>query len=145
MVFKVGDRVKAIGSVDGIVMGGKTGTVVRIGRGTRCDISVEFDDKFYAGHECGGTAKEGHGRNGSSAEFNLINTTSENMNLVEKFKLASKTEPEKTFIKAGIMSMDGTLTTEGRDLWTAFLVKKFGDDFKTEVVDPILAEIEAEK
>lgn len=78
-------------------------------------------------------------------ELELISKSTKNMNLIEKFKLASKTEPEKTFIKAGVMTMDGELTPEGKGLWAAFLVKKFGEEFKTNVVDPILAEMEAEK
>lgn len=72
-------------------------------------------------------------------------TTKKTMTLKDKFALAFKGEPEKTFIKAGVMGIDGTLTAEGRELWTTWLVKKFGDDFKKEVVDPILAETAADK
>lgn len=64
------------------------------------------------------------------------------MTLKERFQMLTKGEPEKSFIKAGIMDMSGSLTADGRELWTQWLVKKFGDDFKKEVVDPILAEEE---
>ncbi len=66
-----------------------------------------------------------------------------NMNLSEKFALVFKGEPEKSFIKAGVMNADESLTTDGQKLFMAYLLKKNGDDFKTTVVDPILAEEEA--
>ena len=69
-------------------------------------------------------------------------TTKMTMTLKDKFALVFKGEPEKSLIKAGIMNADESLTNEGRELWTAFLVKKFGNEFKKEVVDPILAEEE---
>lgn len=62
------------------------------------------------------------------------------MNLVEKFALAFKTEPEKSFIKAGIMNPDSSMTDDGKELFMTYLLKKNGGDFKTTVVDPILAE-----
>lgn len=62
-----------------------------------------------------------------------------NMNLLEKFALMSKGEPEKSFIKAGVMEMNGKLTEDGKQLFFMFLLKKFGAEFKTEVVDGILA------
>lgn len=61
------------------------------------------------------------------------------MNLVEKFKLALKSEPEKTFIKAGVTTADGALTPDGKALFGAYLLNKHGADFKKDVVDPIVA------
>lgn len=61
------------------------------------------------------------------------------MNLVEKFKLALKSEPEKTFIKAGVTTADGALTPDGKSLFEAYLLNKHGADFKKDVVDPIVA------
>ncbi len=66
------------------------------------------------------------------------------MNLKEKFAIAFKGEPEKSFIKAGVMNTDESLTADGQALFLAFLLKKQGSEFKTEVVDPILEE-EAKK
>lgn len=68
-----------------------------------------------------------------------------NMTLREKFALAFKGEPEKSFIKAGVMNSDESLTSDGQSLFLAFLLKKHGADFKKEVIDPILAEEEAKK
>lgn len=66
-----------------------------------------------------------------------------NMNLIEKAKLAFKGEPEKTFIKAGVMDSNENLTADGQALFLTYLLKKNGDDFKTTVIDPILADEEA--
>lgn len=63
--------------------------------------------------------------------------------LTEKFALAFKGEPEKSFIKAGVMNQNETLTTEGQAVFMAWLLKANGAAFKKEVVDPILAEEEA--
>lgn len=51
-------------------------------------------------------------------------------------------EPEKTFRKAGIIQESGELTIDGRDLFISFLLKKFGDEFKKDVVDVVLREQE---
>lgn len=59
------------------------------------------------------------------------------MNLIEKFAFAIKKEPEKSFIQKGITNMGGTLTPEGQQLFNAFLIGKFGDEFKKNVVDLI--------
>lgn len=74
--------------------------------------------------------------------FDLVVTSSQssNMNLKEKFSLAFKGEPEKSFIEAGVMNSDESLTTDGKELFLSYLLKKNGDDFKTTVIDPILAE-----
>ncbi len=74
--------------------------------------------------------------------YKIIQST---MTLIEKAKLAFKGEPEKTFIKAGILNADESFTTEGKALFNEFLLKKFGTEFKTAVVDPILADEAAAK
>lgn len=65
--------------------------------------------------------------------------------LKQKVALVFKNEPERSFIKAGVLNIDETFTEEGRDTFLAFLLKKNGDAFKTEVIDPILAEEENTK
>lgn len=60
----------------------------------------------------------------------------------DKFVLVFKKEPEKFFIKAGIMGTDETLTEEGQEIFLTWLLKENGAAFKKEVVDPILAEEE---
>ncbi len=70
----------------------------------------------------------------------LVNKNYSNMNLKDKFAIAFKGEPQKSFIKAGVMNPDESLTSDGKELFMAYLLQKNGDDFKTTVVDPILAE-----
>lgn len=62
------------------------------------------------------------------------------MNLKDKMALVFKGEPQKSFIKAGVMNNDETLTEDGRAVFEAWLLKKHGDEFKKEVVDLILAD-----
>lgn len=82
-----------------------------------------------------------NGYSGESDEpekyYKLIETT---MDLKEKFLLAFKAEPEKTFRKAGITNGDDFLTEDGQKIFLSWLLKKNGDDFKKEVVDNLLAE-----
>lgn len=73
-------------------------------------------------------------------DIEIISSNSINMTLSEKFAVAFKGEPEKSFIKAGIMNTDESLTEEGQALFLAFLLKEHGTKFKTDIVDPILAE-----
>jgi len=65
-----------------------------------------------------------------------------NMNLIEKAVLAVTPEPQKSFRKAGITNGDGILTDEGMKVFLSFLLSKNQDEFKTAIVDPILAEKE---
>lgn len=74
--FHIGDRVVIAQDYpdgnDNLVCGVE-GTVVGY-HGEICDdiwYSVEFDEAFDGGHDCGGTAREGHGWNtgGSYLEF----------------------------------------------------------------------------
>lgn len=80
--------------------------------------------------------------------FRLINKTNNNqstMNLKEKFLLALKSEPEKSFRRLGITNGDDMLTTEGTELFLNFLFEKNKTEFKKEVVDSIIAEEEKAK
>jgi hypothetical protein len=61
------------------------------------------------------------------------------MNTLEKFSLAFKKEPEKSYRKAGITNGDDLLTDEGTKVFLSYLLTKH-PEFKTEVVDGILAE-----
>lgn len=75
--------------------------------------------------------------------FELINNKIKqhnNMSMLEKFKLLTMGEPQKTFVKAGIADSDGELNTEGKELFTAFLLAKHGDEFKKNVVDKLIEE-----
>lgn len=75
---------------------------------------------------------------------NVKNIT--NMNIKEKFALALTKEPMKTFRKVGITNGDDLLTDDGMKVFLSWLLnKKFADEFKAEVVDDMLKEIENEK
>lgn len=66
-------------------------------------------------------------------------------NMLEKFKQSLLKEPQKSFRKAGITNGDNMLTSDGNAIFMSYLLEKFGADFKTEVVDPLLAEEATEK
>lgn len=81
----------------------------------------------------------------SAEELELINNKSSMASLKEKFALVFKSEPEKSFIKAGIMDVSEEITTEGWEIFGTWLMKRNGADFKKEVVDPMLAADEENK
>ena len=62
----------------------------------------------------------------------------ESMSLIDKVALTFKSEPQKSFQKTGITDKEDTLTAEGEHVFMHYLLKKFGDEFKKEVADPIL-------
>ena len=66
------------------------------------------------------------------------------MSLTNIFKQLFLTEPTKSFTKAGIINDDGYLTNEGCNVFLKWLLDKNADSFKTEVVDPIIKEMEKE-
>ena len=59
-------------------------------------------------------------------------------NLKEKFALVFKTEPHKSFRKAGITDGDDLLTEDGKAIFLKWLLDRFGSDFKSEVVDELM-------
>src|SRR4051812_1565225 len=67
------------------------------------------------------------------------NTNNKTMSIINKAKLAFKGEPEKSFIKAGVIDSSENLTAEGQTVFLNWLLKKHGLDFKKEVIDPIMA------
>lgn len=70
------------------------------------------------------------------------NSASFMSNLIEKFKFLTKSEPEKSFIKAGIIDANGNLTTDGQALLIQYLLEKTKDDFNKDVVQPLLKDSE---
>ncbi len=65
--------------------------------------------------------------------------------LTEAFSLAFKSEPEKSFRKAGITNGDDLLTDEGQKVFLGFLLEMHKAEFKTKVVDEILKELDDKK
>lgn len=90
------------------------------------------------------------GRRGSHDNVNLqlvesfsIKNNNKNMvNIKDSFTLAFKAEPEKSFRKVGVTNGDDFLTEDGQKIFLSWLLKKNGADFKTEVVDGLLADME---
>ena len=72
----------------------------------------------------------------------LIKNNNKKMNIKDSFTLAFKQEPEKSFRKTGITNGDDFLTEDGQKVFLSWLLKKNGADFKKEVVDDLLKEIE---
>ena len=72
-MFRVGDRVIAIDSVDGYAnLVGKTGTVVHVRPSSNdWNIGVEFDEEFTGGHDCHKKARAGRGRYGDASAFQI--------------------------------------------------------------------------
>lgn len=85
-------------------------------------------------------------KQGKSSSTNNNNLTKNFMSsLVKKFQSLLLPEPEKTFRKAGVTNESDALTNEGHELFLAFLLKKHGTEFKTEVVDVLVKEEKEDK
>lgn len=70
----------------------------------------------------------------------IIKSSNKSMSdLKTKFSLLLKSEPEKSFIQAGIIDSNETLTPDGQTVFLSWLLSKNGDAFKAEVVDKLLA------
>lgn len=67
------------------------------------------------------------------------------MNLKQMYNNLFVKEPEKTFIKIGIMNEDRTLTSDGKDLYLNWEFEKNKDAFKKEVADPILEDMKKDE
>lgn len=61
-------------------------------------------------------------------------------NIKEKFSLIFKSEPQKSFRKAGITDGDDLLTEDGKTIFLSWLLTKHQDEFKKDVVDELLKE-----
>lgn len=130
MIFKVGDPVRCVYNDDGSSrFVGKEGKVVK--------IESHRKPYFYVTDFAGDVGF-------STEELALVTKKNIMTNLLQQFRLSIKGEPEKTFIKAGIIDNEEKFTPEGKELFNAFLLKKFGNDFKTEIVDPLVAAQETE-
>lgn len=88
---------------------------------------------------------QGKGVYTDSLEMVSNSKKDKDMDIIQQFRLSMKGEPEKSFIKAGIMDINENLTNDGKQLFIEWLLKENGDQFKKEVVDPILADMEADK
>ena len=87
-----------------------------------------------------GSACLGYGGNWKNeGDMKIINNKNY-MNIKEKFITAFLKEPEKSFRKVGITNGDGYLTEDGEQVFLGWVLKKFGAEFKTDVVDDLIKE-----
>jgi len=130
--FKIGDRVRCIDPYYTWLKERETQVF------TVSKYSDDNDGIIYVkdehGEEAGGYRE---------TRFELINPlTPDNMSLTKKFAQIFKSEPQRSFNKAGVTDSGDVLTEEGTTVFLSWLLQKYGDDFKKEVVDPILKEAE---
>ena len=67
------------------------------------------------------------------------------MSIIESFAQLVKSEPQKSFRKAGITNGEDLLTDEGIKVFLTWLLNRNADDFKNEVVTPLLVEMKENK
>lgn len=123
--FKVGDKF-------GITKGSDVGTEWIAINVYECSLygrCLKGNDRWLIGQE--GTSH--------IANEGIINITNKNnMNIKDKFLLAFKKEPEKSFRLAEITNGDDFLTEDGQKIFLSWLLKNHGEEFKTAVVDDLL-------
>jgi len=145
-MFKIGQIIKAPrGTAPSAAKTDKFEVYWVEGDGTRAFIGKKEDPLFFGGSEPKDPeAAKKYNWVVKLGEVEIISEPSniKNImtNLTKKFRLLTKSEPEKTFIEQGVMDDNENLTTEGRALFEAFLITKFGPEFKTEVVDKLVEE-----
>lgn len=77
-------------------------------------------------------------------DLEFIKSKKNNMNIVKVFKNLTRTEPEKSAVKAGILDENNTLTSDGKELLLAYLYDGVKVDFNTKVVQPIITALAEE-
>jgi hypothetical protein len=141
-MFKVGDRVERIknceiGTNDNFIKG-DVGTIIGMAAYginkykiscDRCPVfNNEIDARYLKLIEPTSVAKSDDGLQ------NIMNS------LKQRVKMMFTGEPERSFIKAGIMNENKELTQDGKDIFIDFMFEKHKAEFKTEVVDKLLEE-----
>ena len=134
MKFKVGDKVRVLNKTTGNALSEFYSFVCKKSF-YRIIEEMDGDGDYKVGIE-------DKSRYFKESDLELYNNKFNNkiMDIKEKFVALFIKEPEKTFRKAGITNGDGFLTDDGRSVFESYLLNKFGDDFKKEVVDLMLKE-----
>lgn len=123
-IFKVGDKVRCVWNDNGTnEYIGEEGKIINVHISDKYPYTVDFSSCDF-----------------KAEELELISNKNIIMNLVEKFQIALKSEPEKSFLKADIIDSSGVLTSDGQKVFFSWLLKKYGEDFKKEIVDDLLKE-----
>lgn len=142
--FKVGDRVRAKGYVDGVYLGGCAGKVIRSGSNDR-RVGVEFDEPFPEGHNLAGSLESDRGRWCEPSELELININkTSHMKKITNFLNRSLDKNTKKLYQAGLINGDLEPTEEGRQ---ELLAIEWFANFEALVkrADEIIAESEKEE
>lgn len=135
-MFKVGDKIKMIQDCSGCL----EGEICEI---HCCSRSGRYDCLFARGKE-GECSCQNKWELISSSE--TISLGEKIMNIKEKFILALTKEPQKSFRKVGVTDGDDLLTEDGQKVFLSWLLhSKFADEFKKDVVDNMLKELEEKK
>lgn len=121
-MFKIGDRVKIKDTSAHYYQCKEEGEILSLNDSDSYTYRVSFKNKYQNSYR--------------EEDLTLINNKT-NMNIVQKFKELKLSEPVKSFYKKGITDVDGEPTSDGKILFRNFLWAKFGDEFKTTVVDLI--------
>jgi hypothetical protein len=144
-ILKVGDWVRTNGSTNVVSSDGYLEGL--IGEITKDSFFVWQNERsgyfgsLYPSREYKGSWQVSF--DNDKAEIEIINKSNDKKsmtNLKEKFSNLFMKEPKKSFVKAGIKNNNDTLTPDGKDLFVDWLFTKHEDEFKKEVVDPLLAE-----
>lgn len=141
--MKEGDKVKIIGdrfhdsNGSRINEKGRICTIYRL----CCD---SYKDNGYIGRLYELRNEDGQQTYAFEDDLQVINNNM-SVNIKEKFTLAFKKEPEKSFRKTGITNGDDFLTEDGQLIFLGWLLKKHGEEFKKDVVDDLLKDQEEDK
>ena len=142
---KIGTGTTSTGSLNAVSSMGIIGELAAYRYGSNgAGAMMEYHSSsggFYPGGGSGGGWSPYFVPNVHLGEVKLTTTKPKPMaTLKEKASMLFKGEPEKSFIRAGIMDSRENLTSEGTEVFLNWLLKTNGEAFKKEVVDPIIAE-----
>lgn len=129
--FKVGDRIKTTSNpMASAIYRNREATIIRDEGTGYAPLRLRFDN----GDECNWVYEN---------DLVIIKKARNIMSkITDKFTLTFKKEPEKTFLKAGIIDNTDLLTTDGQSIFLSWLLKKHGEEFKKDVVDDLLKDEE---
>lgn len=78
--------------------------------------------------------------------FKILTPNKNSMSMIDTFKKVFASEPEKTLRKAGLWDEgNNRLSNDGQVIFTQWLLGKNFEAFKTDVLEPMIAELDSEK
>lgn len=124
--YKIGDKVRCVYNDNGSGRFiGKIGRITYVGDSSSHPYAIDFAPGYSFGKN----------------EIELYDKKTNNMNITSKLAIIFKGEPQKSFIKAGIIDTSEIPTDDGIKLLVAYIIKNdlagIATGFKKDVVDPI--------